>query len=226
MISVIIPTLDEAQDIDACLSALAAQAGEFEVIVADGGSSDATQAIARRRARVVVAPRGRAAQMNAGAAAAGGGALLFLHADARLGDGALAAVAAALATPDIVGGGFTKGYDGGGRALAAVGAAVTHVRSAWGGRFVGTQGIFVRSAVFACLGGYREWPLLEDVEFSDRLRAAGRVVLLPVPMTVSARRYLARGVWLQVLVNALVLGLFRLGVAPARLSGLYRGRKA
>jgi rSAM/selenodomain-associated transferase 2 len=223
VISVIVPTLDEAEGIDACLAALAGQAGDFEIIVADGGSTDGTQAIAARRARLILAPRGRAAQMNAGAAAASGEVLLFLHADALLAAGALVAVAQALAKPGVVGGGFSKRYDGGGAVLAAVGRAVVAVRSGWRGRFVGTQGIFVRRSAFERLGGYREWPLLEDVDFSDRMRRAGRVVLLPVPITVSARRYLTRGVARQVAVNALVLGLFRLGVPPARLARLYRG---
>ena len=224
MISVVIPVLDEETAIGAALERLRGQGEPHQVIVADGGSGDATAAVAAAHgARVVTSPTGRGTQMNAGAREATGDALVFLHVDVRLPEGALAAIAAALADVWVCGGGFRKRYDGGGWILGATAAVLNAVRTERGRRLVGTQAIFVRRDVFERLGGYREWPLLEDVDFSDRLRTAGEVRVLPLEVVASSRRYRRRGVLRQVLLNAAVLGLFRLGVGPERLKRLYEG---
>lgn len=89
----------------------------------------------------------------------------------------------------------------------------------------GDQGIFVRRAAFEALGGVREWPLMEDVDFLARLRAAGRVVLVPLPVTTSARRCMRHGVVRQQLRNAAPVALYFLGLSPTRLASWYgRGR--
>jgi len=220
---VVIPTLDEAAHIPACLGSVGVQAGHVETIVVDGGSTDDTSAIAEASgATVLRSPRGRGTQLNSGARAAFGEILLFLHADTVLHPGALSGVRAALADKSVVGGTFTLRFDCG-EPLLRVYAYCT--------RFpfrlfqYGDQGIFVRRATFEAVGGFREWPLMEDVDFLSRLRAAGRTVIVPLPVTTSARRFARHGVVRQQLRNAALVLLFQLGVAPVRLATWYgKGR--
>ena len=118
MISVIIPTLNEAETIEGLLRSLYA-AGAEEIVVADGGSSDATAEVASAYAKVVRSPRGRAAQMNYGARHASGDVLWFLHADTRVEAGAIVAMELALSDPRVVGGNFDIVFEGGDSAARA-----------------------------------------------------------------------------------------------------------
>lgn len=166
-ISVVVPALDEAGRIGRCLASVAGPPGPNETIVVDGGTSDATREIARARALVVDAPRGRARQMNAGAREASGDALLFLHADTVLGADAFRHLRRALADPAVVGSTFTLRFDAD-RPLLRAYAAFTRI----GPRLFryGDQGIFVHRSVFRALGGFADLPLMEDVDFLRRLR--------------------------------------------------------
>src|SRR2546427_191695 len=176
-LSVVVPTLDEAEALPATLAA-ARQPGVCEVIVVDGGSRDGTLAVARPLAdRVLRAPRGRAQQMNAGAAAARADVLLFLHADTRLPAGYAQAVAGALADPAVVGGRFDVRLDAAGFAYRALGRLIS-LRSRLTRVATGDQAIFVRRAVFEHLGGYPLVPLMEDVALSRALKRAGRIACL------------------------------------------------
>ena len=151
-ISVVVPTLNEAVVVAPTLTT--ARAADVEIIVVDGGSRDATVAVARALAdRVLETARGRARQMNAGAAVARGDVLLFLHADTRLPAGYAQAVARALADPRVVGGRFDVRLDATGLAYRVVGRLIS-VRSRVTRVATGDQAIFVRRAVFGCLGGY------------------------------------------------------------------------
>lgn len=221
-VSVIVPTLNEADNIAACVASVRAQrgGGETEVVVVDGGSTDGTVAVAAPLASVLASPPGRAVQMNAGARRAGGNVLLFLHADSRLPAGALAAVRDALADPDVPGGTFTLRFDDAAPLLRLY-AACTRLRFAL--FHFGDAGIFVRSAVFERLGGFRQIPLMEDVDFLRRLRRAGRLALVPRPVTTSARRFRRGGIVRQQLLNAALVAAFSLGVSPARLARWYNG---
>ncbi len=173
-LSVVVPTLDEAEALPATLAA-ARQPGVCEVIVVDGGSRDGTLAVAGPLAdRVLRAPRGRAQQMNAGAAAARADVLLFLHADTRLPAGYAQAVAGALADPAVVGGRFDVRLDAAGLAYRALGRLIS-LRSRLTRVATGDQAIFVRRAVFERLGGYPLVPLMEDVALSRAMKRAGRV---------------------------------------------------
>jgi GT2 family glycosyltransferase len=125
----------------------------------------------------------------------------------------------------VVAGGFLKRYRDAGVTLRLMAKGLNLVRSRWLGHLVGTQAIFVRRSVFERLGGFRELPLLEDVDLCDRLRRAGRVVVIEPAVTVSSRRYHKRGVLRQIGINGLVLLLYRLGAGPARLLRMYRGRE-
>jgi len=220
-LSVIVPTLDEAEALPAALAA-ARQPGVTEIIVVDGGSRDGTLALARALAdRVLETARGRARQMNAGAAVARGDVLLFLHADTRLPAGYAQAVARALADPRVVGGRFDVRLDATGVAYRVVGRLIS-VRSRVTRVATGDQAIFVRRAVFARLGGYPAVPLMEDVALSRALKRAGRVACLGETVVTSARRWQRHGVARTVLLMWALRAAYYVGVSPARLARVYR----
>ena len=217
-ISVIIPALNEAANIAACVSSVENQKGDFEIIVVDGGSTDQTVELIRSRALVVTSPRGRAVQMKAGARNASGDALLFLHADSCLHPDALVRLREALADSRVAGGTFTLKFDSEKLALKFY-AAFTRLKFRY--LHYGDQGIFVRRKTFEQLGGYKEMPLMEDIDFLSRLRRKGRVVLINLPVTTSARRFLKRGPVQQQLLNTFLVSCYLLGVKPATLSRMY-----
>ncbi|MEM9493288.1 MAG: glycosyltransferase, partial [Myxococcota bacterium] len=164
-LSVIIPVLNEAERIDACLRRLADQPGLGECIVVDGGSADDTAARAARhhRVQVVHSRRGRAVQLNTGAAAARGDTLLFLHADTELPDNAAVTVAATLARPGVVAGGFRTWH----RAERWRGkrrAALLHladIRSRYSSLLYGDQAMFMTADIFRQVGGFPDLDLME-----------------------------------------------------------------
>ncbi|HZT32356.1 MAG TPA: TIGR04283 family arsenosugar biosynthesis glycosyltransferase [Bryobacteraceae bacterium] len=219
-ISVIIPAYQEVCTIAGLVAHLRAlKAGE--VIVVDGHSEDGTAGEARRAgALVLVAERGRAAQMNAGARASRGDVLLFLHADVRLGGAALAAIRDSLRDPAVQGGNLDIRYEGGDVAAACF-TLVNRWRRRWG-VFYGDSGIFCRRAAFEALGGFRPWPILEDYDFARRLWRFGRVALLREPIYVSARRWRNGGLARTLASWAVIQGLYFLGVPPQRLARWYR----
>jgi rSAM/selenodomain-associated transferase 2 len=216
-ISVIIPTLNESGIIVETLNALPPMEG-LERIVVDGGSSDDTAALARPFVnKVLVTEAGRGRQMNAGAREARGDILLFLHADARLPRQAHEAVSRALDDPAVVGGAFRLAIDSSRRALRMV-AMFANGRTRLTGIPYGDQGLFVRRSVFERLGGYPEWPLLEDLEFGRRLKAAGKIVILSKPVMVSSRRWDKEGIGYTTLRNQIFVLLYFMGVSPVRLA--------
>lgn len=219
-ISVIIPTLNEAEVIGATLNSILRQQEELEIIVADGCSADSTADVVRQYARIIQSEqRGRAIQMNAGAGQACGEVLVFLHADSRLPHNALSLLRSALIDPRIIGGTFTLRFDNPRFPLRLI-AFFTRFRF----RFFhyGDQGIFVRRNVFEELGGFKQIPIMEDVDLLQRLRRRGRLALIKQPVTTSARRYLRSGIIRQQLFDAVLVILYLLGVSPEKLSKLYR----
>jgi rSAM/selenodomain-associated transferase 2 len=194
-LSIVVPVLNEAAAIVNTLNALAPlRARGVEVIVADGGSTDVTAALARPLAdRVLTAPPGRARQMNDGAALAAGDVLLFLHADTLLPADADRLVRGAM-DAGAAWGRFDVRIAGRPWMLRVV-AAFMNARSRWTGVATGDQAIFVRRAVFECLGGFADQPLMEDVELTGRLRRVGRPACLRAVATTSGRRWETRGVW-------------------------------
>lgn len=193
-LSIVMPVLNEAAGIEATLRALAPlRSRGVEVIVSDGGSRDATVALARPLAdRVMAAPAGRARQMNAGAAVARADVLLFLHADTQLPKGADHLVRRALVA--AAWGRFDVRISGRPFMLRVV-AALMNLRSRSTGIATGDQAIFVTRVAFEHVGGFPDQPLMEDVEISRRLRAIGRPACLSERVTTSGRRWEARGVW-------------------------------
>jgi rSAM/selenodomain-associated transferase 2 len=217
-VSVVIPALDEARHIEACIRSIRSQEGVAEIIVVDGGSTDGTATIALRFAEVLVSEPGRALQMNAGAARATGDALLFVHADSTLHPAAIQGVRRALLDPRTVGGTFTLRFDHG-HPLLRFYALCSRLRVPL--FHYGDQGIFLRRGVFEALGGFPQIPLMEDLELLRRLRRYGRVTLVPSPVTTSARRFLARGVARQQLLNIALVAAYLLGARPERLARWY-----
>jgi rSAM/selenodomain-associated transferase 2 len=222
-VSVIVPVLNEESRIEGLMDALSAIEGVDEVIVVDGGSTDRTADLVRARPWVGLrrARRGRGAQMNAGAKIATGDVLLFLHADVRLPRDAVRWVDEALVEPDVVGGAFrTWTVADGARTWLAPFLHLADLRSRYTSLPYGDQGIFVRAAVFRQLGGFPEQALLEDLEFSRRLRELGPIRTVPAAVRVSGRRFLARPVYYALVVNVFPL-LYRLGVPPRVVERLY-----
>jgi rSAM/selenodomain-associated transferase 2 len=228
VISVIIPTLDEEEALPSTIRSCRA-AGECEVIVADGGSRDGTEEVARALAdRFVAAPRGRACQMNAGAAVAGGDVLLFLHADTLLPPCGLDAIRLATRDPRVAGGAFrvfllpSPGAGAYARAVLRLTGRMINLRAAWTRSFTGDQAIFLRAEAFRESGGYPGIPLMEDVELSRAMRRRGRIVLLPNRVGTSGRRWEAWGPCRTILrMWRLRLG-YALGMTPDRCAELYR----
>lgn len=231
MISVIIPTCNEADIISRSLEELhrpEVSAGiPFEVIVSDASATDDTAQEVRRYCsrsgnpvKLVTAPLGRGAQMNRGALEAAYPVLLFLHADVALPEGALAAVGDALARPDVVGGGFLKSYREDDWRLG-LNVLLTRIRVLWFKSFWGNDCIFVRRTAFDQLGGYACWPILEDVDFSKRMRQLGRTAAIRMEVLASARRYLQQGILRQGMRNLRILIAYWLGKDPADLRKWY-----
>jgi len=222
-LSVVVPALEEAAGIAATLAALQPlRALGHEVVVVDGGSRDATRAIARPLAdRVLDARPGRSAQMNAGARAAAGDTFLFLHADSLLPAGAADAIERALAG-GARWGRFDVTIAGRPRVLRVV-AAMMNLRSRLTGIATGDMGIFVERALFDAAGGFAEIPLMEDIALSKKLkRLGGRPACLRERITTSGRRWEARGPWRTIVTMWRLRLAYALGADPVRLAREYR----
>jgi rSAM/selenodomain-associated transferase 2 len=223
-VSIIVPVLNEARRVPALLDRLAPHRDQAELVVVDGGSTDGTTEVARAAGwvRVLAAPRGRARQMNAGAVAAAGEVLLFLHADVALPPTALRDIQAVLADPRVVGGRFDVRLDNP-RWVYRLVEAFMNARSRWTGIWTGDQAIFVRRAAFERLGGYPDIPLMEDVEFSRRLKRTGRRAALRSRVLASARKWEREGALRTIVLMWALRFLYMAGVSPARLHRWYYG---
>jgi len=229
-ISVIIPTLNEERKIMATLAQTAAL-GFDELIVADGGSLDQTPLLVesyRLRTqhsglspvRLVPAPRGRAHQMNEGAQTSRGEILLFLHADTTLPDNAKALIETALADQHTVGGRFNVRFDRTSMWGSIIGSMMNW-RSRISGIATGDQALFVRRPIFEQMGGFADMPLMEDIDFSRRLKRKGAIVALTATVTTSFRRWEQQGPLRTILLMWTLRFLYWIGVSPHRLAHLY-----
>jgi len=219
-ISIIIPVLDEAPLIVAALTRLQPlRAQGHQVIVVDGGSADGTAALSGGLADYTIqAPRGRAAQMKAGAGVAAGEAFLFLHADTLLPKNAAELVIAALAKRSW--GRFDVRIDSSHRFLAVVGFMM-NLRSRVTGIATGDQAIFVSRAAFTACGGFPLIPLMEDVALSVKLRQGGAPACLRARVVTSGRRWEKRGVVTTVVLMWRLRLAYFLGADPAGLAKAY-----
>lgn len=218
-VAVVIPTLDEEDSIRQHLSAVLVEADE--VLVSDGGSTDETVGVATDiGARVILGARGRGPQMNLGARHTAASILLFLHADSQLPAGAIGAIRREIDNGKV-GGGFTARFDED-RWLYRFGSAMVNFRTRLTSIPLGDQGQFVSRNAFDQLGGFRDWPILEDLEFMQRLKRRGPVAIITGPVITSARRYVQDGVLRTLANNWLIWLLYLAGVSPHRLAQRYR----
>ena len=221
-LSIVMPVLNEEAGIAAALQAIEPlRARGADVIVADGGSADRTVALARPHCdQLIVAPRGRAAQMNAGAAAAGGDVLLFLHADTELPAHADRLILDGLAESGRAWGRFDVRIAGSHPFFPLV-AAMMNLRSRATGIATGDQAIFVDKSAFAAVGGFPDIALMEDIVLSRRLKRLSRPLCLGARALTSGRRWEKHGVVRTILTMwRLRLALF-LGAAPDKLAARY-----
>ncbi|GGY71195.1 TIGR04283 family arsenosugar biosynthesis glycosyltransferase [Marinobacter zhanjiangensis] len=221
-VSIIVPVLNESASIVPALERLSAlrDAGA-EVIVVDGGSADDTVALATPLCdRVVDSDRGRALQMNRGAAEATGEVLLFLHADTVLPEGADQALEA-FRPSNHAWGRFDVRLSGT-RPLFRLIAFMMNLRSRLTGIATGDQGIFVRRSLFEDLGGYRELPLMEDVELCRRLRRVSRPFCIGTPVITDSRRWEQLGAWHTIVLMWRLRWRYWRGGDPAELARAYR----
>jgi rSAM/selenodomain-associated transferase 2 len=222
-IAVLVPTLNEAKRIGPLLHALR-QSGFAEIVVADGGSSDATTALVRSIPGVtcIDAPRGRGHQLAAAVSASTSPYLLMLHADTVLPANAAQIIEEALRDPDVAGGCFRLTFDQSSLPLAVYG---------WFSRFetglttFGDQAYFLRRSSLNAAGGVPPWVLLEDVEIRRRLKSVGSFIKQPEHVVTSARRFEARGIVRTQVRNLLVMTGFYMGVPIKSLACLYQSQQ-
>ena len=221
-LSIVIPCWNDAAALSSLLTAIAGLKGIFEVIVADASADEtARQLASAARAKVVTCLRpNRGAQMNAGAAVANGNVLLFQHADTELTQRHVDALRAAMQDREVIGGAFHRRFDDRHRNLRWL-QPVARGLANRGGTLFGDQSIFVRRDIFEALWGFAEIPLMEDFEFSRKLRKAGRTVVLDPPIASSARHHQHRGAFRTSLRNGAFIVLFRLGFSPQKLHAWY-----
>jgi rSAM/selenodomain-associated transferase 2 len=225
-LAIVIPTLDEEENLRRHLPAALAIAASTSgiVVVSDGGSADRTLETARELGAMTVSgPPGRGGQLNRGTAAAlaeNPDVLLFLHADTTLPEDAAAEVRGTVAA-GAEGGAFFLRFDVD-RPAQRLGSWLINLRTRLTRLPLGDQAQFVTRAGFERLGGFREWPILEDLDFALRLRRGGRMKLIERRVTTGARRFTGQGAVRTVATNWLIWLLFFLGVPPHRLTRLYR----
>lgn len=225
-ISIIIPVLNEREDLPSTLDTLAELSGIHEIIIVDGGSTDGTRdwlfARSCRKIRCLEGTRGRGNQVNTGAAAASGDVCLVLHADTRLTAEALSQIVECLKDTMIEGGAFLLRFRETSPWTLRIVSAGINFRTRLLRRATGDQAIFCRRSSFVKTGGYPDWPVFEDVEFVTRLRRAGRFAILPSHVTTSARRYIAWGVMRTTALMFALQASYWCGVSPFRLQKWYR----
>jgi rSAM/selenodomain-associated transferase 2 len=218
-VSIIIPTLNE----ESCLAQTLENARQLrprEIIVVDGGSSDATACLASKADVFLQGVRGRALQMNLGAARAGGETLLFLHADCFLESGALEEAEQLLDRRPIIAGCYSMSVRAGGWLFHSIAACAT-ARVRLTGLAYGDQGLFIRRAQFQKLGGFPPLSFMEDLYFSRQLRRLGRIVVARRRIFVSPRRWQREGLIRQTLRNWMLTALAAGGMHPDRLAAFY-----
>jgi rSAM/selenodomain-associated transferase 2 len=226
-LSIVIPCWNDAAALENILSIIASLRGVTEVIVADASETARSRTVAKNAgAKVVLCDRPhRGAQMNAGAALAAGEVILFQHADTALTQAHVDALLTAMGqNPRLIGGAFHRKFDARHPLLLWL-EPIARKLSNMGGTLYGDQSIFVRRDHFKKMGGFAVIPLMEDIEFSRRLRRSGITAVLDPPIATSARRHCAEGAWKASLQNAWLIFLYRLGVSPSRLHDIYYHRR-
>lgn len=225
MLSIIIPARNDAAALSQTLDYLEAldKCHPIEIIVAASGDGQGTISAVRDRARLTW-PDGstRADLMNAAAGTAQGDVLLFLHADSFPPLNACHLIDGVLGDGDVVGGAFEHRFAERDWRLLVI-SAIDRLRYRTTRNYYGDQGIFVRASTFRQLGGYRKLALMEDLDFSQRMKRLGPTRLIRVPLDTSGRRFLDRGPWRTLLHCGWLVTLWTLGVDTERYAERWRG---
>jgi len=221
-ISVIIPTFNEEATIKACIES-ARRLSPFEIVVVDGGSTDRTREIAKETGAIVIrSPKGRGIQMNRGAAIAKGEILLFLHADTLMPKTGISFPSESF--NGHIGGFFKLKFDDNSLPTKLV-ELFANFRARLFSLPYGDQAIFIKKDVFEKVGGFKEYPFLEDIDMAMRIRKFGKLKYIPLGVVASSRRlkkgYLLSPVFVS-LRNVAIALLFMLGVGPSNLAKLYK----
>lgn len=220
-LSIIIPTLNEEHVLGKTLSRLQDKKN-CEVIIVDGGSSDATLTVAQKAGyRTFSSSRGRGKQMNFGATKATGEVLLFLHADTLLPDNFPQLIFDAINRPNFAAGAFSLAIDSPGKSLAAI-AWMANLRSRFLHLPYGDQALFTTRSLFSATEGYPEMEIMEDFVFIQKIKKDGEIIILPECATTSARRWQNVGIIRTTLINQLIVCGYSFGVPPVILAGWYR----
>lgn len=218
-VSIIIPVLNERAALPAAIESVRCAIPHGQIIVVDGGSSDGSREWVAEQKGILLLDslRGKGPQQNAGAQIAQGEALLFLHADSQLPPDAGRKLEGILRDPRVSGGAFHVRFaERRPRSLTAL-SWLMNLRMHVLRRCFGDQALFVRRGIFERVGGFPDWPLFEDYEFIHRFKRFGSFGIVSSPVTISARRFLQKGVWRTVgLVMVLQAG-YHLGIAPHKL---------
>jgi len=222
VMSIIVPAFNEASTIKQFLESLRDRAGDAEIIVVDGGSSDDTIELARDRCdRCLRSARGRARQMNSGAAAAAGDIFWFLHADTEVPADCIQKICDVFRDPEVVGGFFRIRIPSR-RFVYRLTDSIAHYAGLLLQMRFGDHGFFCRRAVFREIGGFPELPLMEDAEFFRELRQRGRIAIVSSRLTSSPRRYEQIGPWSLTLTYGIIALLYFLRVPNPILTRIYR----
>ena len=218
-LSIIIPTLNEEQTLAKTLECLA---GQGEIVVVDGGSTDRTVELAQNYGATVLSSLpGRGAQMNAGSCSSSGDILLFLHADTLPPIGFRELIKKTLKSPDVAMGAFALGINTTEKKILAI-AKAANLRSQLLHLPYGDQGFFMTRSRFDEIGGFPEIEIMEDFVFVRRMKSLGKIVHRPEPVTTSSRRWENLGCIKTTLINQLIVGGYLLGFSPAKLSRMYK----
>lgn len=222
-LSVIIPVLNEEENIEALIDHISQEEVRAEIIVSDGKSTDNTAEKAESKGAVVVSSTpGRGTQLNKGAEAASASILIFLHADSRLEKGALSKMVEQMGQDkDLIGGCFKLKISSQNLLLKFISWS-SNLRAKYLNLIFGDQGIFVRRDIFNELGGFPEIELMEDWEFSKALAKKGRLLYVDKKIYTSARRWENHGVLKTIILMHKIKILYKLGISPSKLKEIYR----
>ena len=227
-ISVIVPVLDEQEYINSHIGHIREQdfKGGLEIIVVDGDANGRTLEVIEDSETIKIASScGRGQQLNTGAAVACGDILLFLHADTQLPAGGLRKICNVLEDDQYIGGAFDLGIDSKRLFLKFI-AARARLRSRLTRIPYGDQAIFVRKSYFERIGGFKEMPLMEDIELMQRIKSKGdKIFILKDRVSTSARRWQAEGVLYTTIRNQFLASMYYFGVSPEKLARYYANHR-
>lgn len=226
MVSIVIPTYNEESCMPTMLARLEHVRGDFEVLVADGNSTDRTRELVLEaaaayphRLRLIETTRNRAVQSNCAAQQASGSSFLFLHADVLVPPDAVEAIETSLLDTQVIGGNFQIVFDGNSSVTSFFNWCYK-VRRPFG-IYYGDSGLFVRREVFEQLGGFKPIPIMDDYEFVRRMERTGQTVCLNSVIVASNRRWRVQGLFPTLFSWVWIQGLYSLGVPAEHLARWY-----